>query len=160
MGRYQKKKVLHKRPPAPFKSNFEHTVSQAIEFGGVTPTYEPLKLEYILTKHYTPDFMIPRKDGTILYVESKGYFDSDSREKMLAVKTQHPGLEIVLLFMDDKFINKKSGFSYTIWAQKHGFDYSVGSIPYRWIYGSELPKKLENKEILLDGNYSNLFSPE
>lgn len=156
MGRWGHKKSLVKRAPAPYKSGFEYNVSRLLAATSTPFTYEPVELEYVLVKHYTPDFIINRPDGTDLYVESKGYFDHVSREKMVAVKTQHPDLEIVLLFMDDKLINKKSQFKYSDWAAKHGFDYSIGTVPYRWLYGSSLPNNLENKEIILDGNYASL----
>jgi len=119
-----------------YASKFESQVAERIhslqDKHGFETRYEEVKLEYTLKKHYTPDFQITRSDGSIIYVESKGYFDRDARTKMLAVKDQHPDKVFVLLFEQDNSLFRKSKTRYSDWARQHGFDYSVQEIPERW----------------------------
>lgn len=115
--------------------------------------YETTSFPYILQKNYTPDWPVTRPDGSVLYIESKGLFDLDSRTKMLAVKNQHPDLEFVLLFQRDNTYGrakKEKKRRYSDWAQHHGFDYAVNCVPFRWLYGTKCPKKLITEGIIID----------
>jgi len=87
-------------------------------------------LTYVLTSVYTPDFVLP--NGVI--VETKGLFDSDDRRKMLAVKAQHPGLDIRLCFQkaDVKLSRAHRSITYAQWATRHGFAWCEGNIPTTW----------------------------
>lgn len=135
-----------------YKSKFEGRVAAALKSKtdlGFTFGYETDKFEYTLVKHYTPDWPIYRPDGTKAYIETKGNFDLDSRQKMAAIQKQHPDEQFYLLFMQDNLIRKSSGFRYSDWAKKHNFEYSVGFIPYVWLMGSHTPSELMNKGIVI-----------
>jgi hypothetical protein len=107
---YQKSRA--KRKPQPrnkigkrvVKSDFEwstyHTL-KAHKPKGSEVDYETEKLEYILTKHYVPDFIITFNDGTKMYIECKGYFKYPDREKMISVKENNPDLDIRFVFYRD-----------------------------------------------------------
>ena len=101
---------------------------------GSTVEYETEKLEYTEVKQYTPDFIITKRDGTKIYVESKGYFPYPERAKMLAVKEQHPDLDIRIVYYRDNpsQLGRGSKSRPSDWALKHGFQYAVGSIPKDW----------------------------
>lgn len=135
-----------------FKSKFEENVHKELvkADNGFSVDYETEKFEYTLVKHYTPDFIITRPDGTKCYIETKGKFDLDSRQKMIACKSQHPDKEFVILFMRDQPLTKKSKLRYTDWAEKYGFDYSVNCIPYRWLMGTLTPANLIKRGIIID----------
>jgi predicted nuclease of restriction endonuclease-like RecB superfamily len=102
--------------------------------GSFVYSYEPVVFSYTLRdREYNPDFEILRKDGSAVYVEVKGYFDRDSVRKMLAVKECNPDETFVLLFAKDNPIRKGAKMRYSDWCKKHGFDYSIGEVPDRWL---------------------------
>lgn len=79
---------------------------------------------------YTPDFRIP---GAI-FVESKGRFTGADRAKLDAVRSQHPAIDLRLLFAYDNWITKLHKLRYSEWAKKHGFQWAVGkTIPAEWL---------------------------
>lgn len=113
-----------------YKSGFERRVDANLRSRKVAFTYEELKLPYVLNGTYHPDFVI-KKTGII--VEAKGLLDRDSKRKMLAVKDQHPELDIRFLFMN---ANKKvpgTKQTHGEWATKNGFQYAEGEIPEEWV---------------------------
>ena len=62
--------------------------------------YEEVKIEWedLMYRTYTPDFVL--KNGII--IETKGLFSADDRRKHLAVKTQHPKLDIRFVFTSSR----------------------------------------------------------
>jgi len=92
--------------------------------------YETLKLDYTIKAVYSPDFILP--NGVIL--EAKGYFKPEDRRKMLAVKKQHPELDIRLVFQAPyNTLSKKSKTTYAMWAEKNGFLWAIyNDIPLTW----------------------------
>jgi len=89
---------------------------------------------------YTCDFRITRKDGTVLFVETKGQFHSSDRTKHKLVRDQNPGADIRFVFSSDGILrrNKKKKFRYSDWAKEEGFDYHITKkgaafiIPREW----------------------------
>lgn len=79
--------------------------------------------------------MITRKDGSKIYVESKGYFPYPERAKMVAVKEQHPDLDIRFVFYADSpgKLGKGSKVKPSEWAVKYGFPFTIRDIPADWI---------------------------
>lgn len=90
-------------------------------------TYESEKIPYVLARHYIPDYIVLTPSGKI-YIECKGYFRPEHKAKMIAVKKQHPELDIRILFYAP---NKK----YEKWAVKNGFKYAFSDIPKEWLDG-------------------------
>jgi predicted nuclease of restriction endonuclease-like RecB superfamily len=107
------------------KNKFETKIFKELQKTGIPFKYESEKIPYVLSGHYIPDFVLITKLGKI-YVEAKGYFRPEHKRKMIAVKKQHPELDIRLVFYAP---NKK----YEKWAIKNGFKYSFVSIPKEWI---------------------------
>lgn len=89
--------------------------------------YESEKIPYVIAGHYIPDFIITTPLG-VIYLETKGYFRPEAKRKMVAVKKQHPELDIRIVF----YSNKKKDIT---WAERHGFKWSVGDIPKEWMQG-------------------------
>lgn len=87
--------------------------------------YEAEKIPYVIAGHYNPDFIVSTPHGKI-YIETKGYFRPDAKRKMVAVKRQHPNLDIRIVF----YAKKKSDIR---WAERYGFAYSIGKIPKEWL---------------------------
>lgn len=99
-----------------------------------TVEYETEKLEYTETKNYIPDFIIEHKDGSKVYVETKGYFPYPDRAKMILIKSQHPELDIRILFYRDNpsQLGRGSKSRPSDWALKNGFPYAIGEVPSDW----------------------------
>lgn len=49
------------------------------------------------TRSYLPDFKVWRNDGTIYYIEVKGWMDKTSATKLARMKKYHPTVEVQLL---------------------------------------------------------------
>ena len=47
-------------------------------------------------RSYTPDFKVMRPDGTLYYVEVKGWMDAKSKTKLARMKRCHPAVEVQL----------------------------------------------------------------
>lgn len=113
-----------------YRSRLEEKLARWFELNGHQFEYETLKLNYTLSAVYTPDFILP--NGVIL--EAKGYFKPEDRRKMLAVKKQHPHLDIRLVFQAPyNTLTKKSTTTYAKWAEKNGFLWAPShAIPLDW----------------------------
>ena len=115
---------------AGYRSRLEERVARWLKLNGHQFEYETLKLNYTLSSVYTPDFIMP--NGVIL--EAKGYFKPEDRRKMLAVKKQHPDLDIRLVFQSPQnTLTKTSKTTYAMWAEKNGFLLAPShDIPHDW----------------------------
>lgn len=119
------------------RSGFEEKIAGQLKAFGVDWSYETSKLKYTVERVYTPDFDIiigpPNNPKNVLYIESKGYFTSADRTKLLRVKEAHPEKDIRLVFQVDNWMTKRKKQRYTDWATKHGFPCAVGKIPDDWL---------------------------
>lgn len=80
-----------------YRSKFE--ASMASELKDLKLKYENSKFEYIIpaTKHtYTPDFQVSKD----IFIETKGLFSSQDRQKALYIQQQHPNITVIFLFMN------------------------------------------------------------
>lgn len=123
-----------------YRNKFEQVTADSLEASKVKFEYESEKLSYTVTSNYIPDFIITTKSKKKIYVETKGNgrsFDGSSRRKMIAVKEQHPNLDIRIVFWaDGKFgASRKDGTRQTQsqWAEKHNFKWSIRTIPDEWL---------------------------
>ncbi len=105
------------------RSKFEMQVEEALNAAlGRVVEYETTRLEYVKPARYVPDF----RDvvGKVFY-EAKGRFLPADRAKLLAVKRQHPAVDLRLVFMRNNKLSKDSETTYMEWAEKHGFPAAV-----------------------------------
>ncbi len=119
------------------KSQYEFDIYKSITGlvgRGGTVEYEVDKLLYTTTHDYIPDLTINLDDSRRFFVECKGYFPYPERAKMIAVKEQHPELDIRIVFYRDtpSSLGKGSKMKPTEWATKHGFPSAVKTIPPEW----------------------------
>jgi len=94
--------------------------------------YELLKIEWedLRYRKYTPDFEL---DNGII-VETKGIFDNEDRRKHVAIKTQHPELDIRFVFSNaNAKLYKGSKTRYFEWCDKNGFIWAHRVIPEAWL---------------------------
>ena len=100
--------------------------------------YEVKKIKFIQPeKHrtYLPDFLIETANGKRFFVETKGRFMVQDRQKHLWIKEQSPDLDIRFLFGRDDRISKGSKTRYSTWCIKHGFKFAISKneIPEEWL---------------------------
>ena len=121
------------RKLAPYKSQLEVDVTQALEKKGIPFQYEREYLVYIepqQTRKYKPDLFL---DNGII-VEMKGQWTPQDRKKMGLVIEQHPQLDIRMLFERDRKITKTSNTRYTDWCERRGIKHAVGrTVPEDWL---------------------------
>lgn len=113
-----------------FRSLFEWTLAKNLTNRGVDFEYELKSLPYVIKHTYTPDFKLPNG----IFIEAKGYFTGKDRTKAIAVKKQHPDIDIRFVFMNPhQRLSKKSKTTYGVWCEKHGFKWAKNEIPEEWI---------------------------
>lgn len=95
--------------------------------------YESEYLPYVTRAYYLPDFVVHRADGSVLYIEAKGWFRKEDMVKMRNVKEAHPELDIRILFQKNNKATKT--MTYVDWCHKYGFPCAVGTVPKEWLTG-------------------------
>jgi hypothetical protein len=125
----QKKKINPK-----YRSGFEKQTAQLLQKKKILFEYESDNIDYVIEHKYKTDFKILKKDGTPMFIETKGYMDSQSRRKYVAVKKYNPNIDLRFIFQNSKNkIRKGSKTSYGDWATKQGFKWSEKTIPQDWL---------------------------
>lgn len=129
--------------PRRYRSGLEKTVSEFLKQNQKQVRYEELKVEWMDLRYrtYTPDFVL---DNGII-IETKGIFDNEDRRKHIAVREQHPELDIRFVFSNaNAKLYKGSKTTYAMWCDKQGFKYSNRIIPQEWLAeeGAALRKKV------------------
>ena len=116
-----------------YRSGFEHKVSDQLKENKIKFGYETTVIDYIKpeTKHtYTIDFTLPNG----ILVETKGRWVLEDRKKHLLIKSQHPDLDIRIVFQNPKGkIRKGSKTTYADWCDKHGIIWADKEIPKDWL---------------------------
>jgi hypothetical protein len=92
-----------------------------------TFTYESEKIPYVLARHYIPDFVLATPTG-VVYIETKGHLRREDKAKLVAVKKQHPEIDLRILF----YAKKKDQIK---WAERNGFKHAFIDIPQEWLDG-------------------------
>lgn len=132
------------------RSKFERRIAEQLEEKGVDYEYEKYSYEYdapiaqrrarclvcgstelVREAWYTPDFFLP--SGRI--IEAKGRFTAADRRKIIAVREFHDELadNLVMLFMRDNKIHKKSDTTYSMWCEANDVPYAIGEVPDEWL---------------------------
>lgn len=113
------------------RSGFERTLAASLKKRKVKFEYETLKLPYAQYHVYKPDFVLA--NGVI--VEAKGHFRRGAGEaaKMIAVRDQHPNLDIRFVFYDAHARISGQKQTYAQWATKNGFMWAHEEIPDEWL---------------------------
>jgi hypothetical protein len=128
-----------------YRSKFEKTVAAKLNAKGIGFKYEDSKFPYEkqqrLTKEtkrlhglpedfkastyhlYTVDFDIAKYN---FHIEVKGRWVSSDRTKMIAIKEQHPTVDIRMWFQADNYIYPGSKSKYSDVCKRHNIIYHVG----------------------------------
>jgi len=115
-----------------YRSGLEHQISLYLDEHKVKYDYENIKIEWedLAYRTYTPDFIL--YNGII--IETKGRFLAADRRKHIAIKKQHPKLDIRFVFTNSRAkLSKGAKSSYADWCIKNGFRYYDRIIPEDWL---------------------------
>ena len=114
-----------------FKSKLEEKVADLLTGLGVSYEYESTKIPYTIQHNYNPDFLLPN----YTYLETKGYWSSSDRRKILAVKEQNPEIKLLMVFQAPyNKISKKSKTTYAQWCERHDIPWTAfHNIPLDWL---------------------------
>ena len=132
-----------------YRSGLEVEAAAFLSDRQVEVKYELLKIEWedLRYRTYTPDFEL---DNGII-VETKGIFDNEDRRKHLAIKKQHPELDIRFVFSNaNAKLYKGSKTRYFEWCDKNGFLWSHRVIPEVWLTEPGTRAKTEKIPIKTD----------
>ena len=124
-----------------YRSGLEIKVKDYLKEHKVKFKYEAIKIEWedLMYRTYTPDFVLPNG----LIIEVKGLFTASDRRKHLAIKKQHPNLDIRFVFENSRRkLSKGAKSTYGQWCDKYGFRYYDRIIPEDW-----LKEKGKNKHL-------------
>jgi hypothetical protein len=109
-----------------------------MEDAGLAVSYEEEKIPFVWPERdatYLPDFKLPSNDGGFFYIEAKGIWAVEDRQKHLLIREQHPELDIRFVFSNQNAkLYKNSPTSYAQWCEKHGFLYAHKAIPDSWLH--------------------------
>lgn len=115
-----------------YRSGLEEKVSRQIAEAGLPVKYEQEKIAYIWPERnstYTPDFQLGA-----FFVETKGIWSVEDRQKHHLIREQHPDLDIRLVFSNQNArLYKGSPTTYAAYCDKHGFKYANRTIPEEWL---------------------------
>jgi hypothetical protein len=115
-----------------YRSGLEHKLSIYLDELRYKYLYEKVKIEWedLAYRTYTPDFIL--NNGII--IETKGRFLAVDRRKHLAIKKQHPHLDIRFVFTNSRSkLRKGAKSNYAEWCIKYGFRYYDRIIPEDWL---------------------------
>lgn len=115
-----------------YRSGLEIKIAESLKELKVDYKYECMKIEWedLAYRTYTPDFVL--FNGII--IETKGMFTAADRRKHLAIKKQHPKLDIRFVFENSKRkLRKGAKSTYGEWCTKYDFRYYDRIIPEEWL---------------------------
>jgi hypothetical protein len=125
-----------------YRSGLEDQIATFLKANQKELRYEKLKIEWedLRYRTYTPDFEL---DNGII-IETKGMFDNEDRRKHLAIKEQHPELDIRFVFSNaNAKLYKGAKSRYCDWCDKNGFKWAHRVIPQEWLTEKGKPLSLE-----------------
>jgi hypothetical protein len=115
-----------------YRSGLELKLAEYLKELAIKYDYECMKIEWedLAYRTYTPDFVL--FNGII--IETKGMFTAADRRKHLAIKKQHPRLDIRFVFENSRRkLRKGAKSSYAEWCIRYGFLYYDRIIPEDWL---------------------------
>ena len=122
---------MTKKTTSKFRSQLEERIADPLQELGVSYEYESTRVPYTIQHFYNPDFILPN----YVHLEAKGYWTSQDRRKILAVKKENPDLDLRMVFQAPyNKISKKSKTTYAQWCEKHDIPWcAFHTIPIDWL---------------------------
>jgi predicted nuclease of restriction endonuclease-like RecB superfamily len=120
-----------------FRSGLEENINDLLKESNKIFGYETEKLPYIQpeTKHkYTPDFVMIKRGGKKMYVETKGRWVKTDRLKFDLLFEQYPDIDIRFVFQNPNAkLYKGSKTTYAQYCDKKGWLWAKKEIPQEWL---------------------------
>lgn len=120
-----------------FRSGLEDKTAVQLKESKIGYEYETLKISYTkpATEHtYTPDFILQKKNGENMIIETKGRWVTEDRKKLKLIVSQNPDLDLRILFQNPNVkIRKGSKTTYGDFASKLGVKWAKAPIPVDWL---------------------------
>lgn len=108
-----------------FRSKFEATFARQLKDASIKYDYEPEKILYSIVHNYTPDFKLAEN----VFIETKGLWTGNDRNKHKHVRDQNPDIKILLVFQDPfRSLSKKSKTTYVSYCDKLGWAWSSSNM--------------------------------
>jgi hypothetical protein len=124
-----------------WRSGLEERVAKELTSQGVGFSYEELTGEYEVPPRrarYTPDFVLP--NGII--VETKGRWVTADRQKIRLIRSQHPTLDLRMVFSNSKArISKQSQTTYADFCRHLDIPFADKIVPVEWVGEPTCPKR-------------------
>lgn len=121
-----------------FRSGLEDTVNESLKSTGLIYGYETEVIEFIqpaMSRKYTPDFVMTKKVGGKMYLETKGRWVMEDRKKFDWVFEQHPDIDIRFVFQNPNAkLYKGSKTTYAQYCDKKGWLWAKKEIPKEWLH--------------------------
>jgi hypothetical protein len=121
-----------------YRSGLEESISEQLKMMEISFQYETEKISYeqpAKKRSYKPDFVLIKKDGSKLFVETKGRLMAADRKKHEWIAQQHPELDIRFVFSNsNNRIAKGSRTTYADWCIKNNFKFADKEIPKSWLH--------------------------
>lgn len=106
-----------------FRSGLEEKMQELLDEEQIVSEYEETAIQFVepaKSRKYTPDFRLPSG----VFLETKGRFTAEDRQKHILVKEQNPDVSICFVFSNaNAKLRKGSPTSYADWCTKNGFRY-------------------------------------
>jgi len=138
----KKSQMKPKHQRKTYRSGLEREAAAFLKLNQKKVLYEKIKIEWedLRYRTYTPDFELDNG----IFIETKGIFDNEDRRKHLAIKEQHPELDIRFVFSNaNAKLYKGAKSRYYNWCDKNGFLWSHRLIPVEWLKEKGRRCKLE-----------------
>ena len=121
-----------------YKSGLEHIVAEQIKTADYPLNYETETLNYIVPERkakYTPDFVFTKRNGQLMFIETKGRWTTADRTKMKHVLASNPGVDIRMVFQNpNQRLSKTSKTTYEMYAKKLGIMHvAKKDMPEEWL---------------------------
>ena len=117
-----------------YHSQFEVRFALDLDRRKIDYAYEADAFAYVIKRRYKPDWKLKNKSGAEFFVETKGYLTVEDRAKTLLVISQHPGIDLRMIFQNaSNKIVPGSHTTYGMWCDKQGIRYAEGTIPEEWL---------------------------
>lgn len=142
--KYNKDSAASRARAAGYRSGIEGLLGGWLDERGYTYKYEDkkLRIDWVLPESnhkYLCDFFFVKKDGTMMYVDTKGKWDYNDRVKHYYIQQQHPELDIRMLFEHNpermRITSKCSAAQLCTEGEGYkskGIDWTDFSMPYAW----------------------------
>lgn len=120
-----------------FRSGLEDSVDDLLKANEISYGYETEIITYVqpaISRKYIPDFVIPKRTGDIMFLETKGRWVKADRQRFDWIFDQYPGIDIRFIFQNPNAkLYKGSKTTYAQYCDKKGWKWAKKNVPQEWL---------------------------